>query len=147
MFIYCLGMLNGDLKQSVPKKTLSHYLLASAGFTGAELHAAVINGVLQIPATEIAAHLTECSCQSERRRDINWRHYPTLSALPFSSPLSLWRGAADRRREQRDRLWSRARQRYTQRGEERRGGVRDRAHVGCHAPSLCVAASKYPAPR
>lgn len=41
----------------------------------------------KILPTEIAAHLTECSCQSETRRDINsWRH-TTLSALPFSSSL------------------------------------------------------------
>ena len=66
----------------------------------------LISGALQILATETTAHLTEHSCQSERRRDIN----PTALSFPFrlgpSLRLSLLlslesrrRGAADRRRK------------------------------------------------
>lgn len=50
---------------------ISRYLLHPSHCTGTKLHAALINGMLQILATEIAAHLTEYSCHSEQRRDIN----------------------------------------------------------------------------
>lgn len=149
---------------SVAKKTLSHYYLAFASFThshciGAELYAAVISGVLQILAAEITAHLTECSCQSKHRRDINWRHYPALSALPFSPSLSccLWRAGGEQQTgaEGEERHMMRQGEAEIQRKSEtererkkrkRNEVLRDNAHAGCHAPAPCVAASKYPAP-
>lgn len=102
----------------------------------------LISSALQILATETTAHLTERSCQSERRRDIYRRRYPS----PFSSAhrsvsllLSLEsrrRGAADRRREgETDYEVGRGREERRKKGEV----VRDRTRVWPPASTQCHA--------